>query len=248
MVRMHRRGRTQMRRNGLTELRCGRRCAVPISLVGLLAAAVGGCTAAAPMAVWQAGAERSVLADGRLDQDKIRLLSEAGLPTRARPELIVVGEYGVDLGSTLFHPVQRDALGVLVDVVSHESREWLIFLVGFVRRDTTWRYNADAVPVIENIQPVALTAGGGKARWAVGSANPEALRRYYANAARSMSQSPAHAAQGFPGPADEFRIVETEDELRVCEARTRACWALHLPHLPERRTPITRNGRPAAPR
>jgi hypothetical protein len=214
-----------------------------LALVAILA---GGCTTSSPLDAWQEEVRRLTLDNNGLNLDEIRLLPERGAPTRLRPAPIIIGCQAAD---SPFGSDRREAIGVLVDVWSDESREWLVFLLGIVRNETSWRYDPQRGPVIEDIRPVGLAFEANEPKWIVGPADPEAVRRYSPSDRHGRSVAgriSALKARGFPHVSDAFRITEAVGGLDVCEARTGACWTLPLPEPPSVRP--SPNGRSFGPR
>ncbi len=198
-------------------------------VLALVAVLAGGCTTTTPIDTWQEEVRRLTLDNDGLNLDEIRLLPERGAPTRLRPAPIIIGCQAAD---SPFASDRREAIGVLVDVWPHESREWLVFMLGIIRNETSWRYNPQRCPVIEDIRPVGLAFEADEPEWIVGPANPEALRRYSLTDRQGRSDdpgSPGLNVRGFPRVSDAFRITEAIGGLDLCEARTGACWNLPLP-------------------
>jgi hypothetical protein len=200
--------------------------------VALASIAAGGCTSTSPIEAWQHEAERIILRDDRLDLDRLRLLPVKGSPTRLRPAQIVIGAPEAGGSGGLFGSVRREVRGALVEVFPFGSREWLVFLLGVVRNESSWRYNPNGLTVIETIRPVALALDGAETTWVVGPPDSEAKQRYGSPTSRASSEDGTRAPgrpRSFPGLIDAFQVVETPGGLDVCEIRTGACWALPLP-------------------
>lgn len=202
---------------------------VPLGFVSVLA---GGCAATAPIDAWQQQVEGILVNGEGPNFDKVRLLGELGLRTRLRPGLIVVGDGDAGRGRPLLGSKEPEVRGVLVEVVSYGSRDWLVFLLGVVRRDSTRRYHPDGTAGIEDIRPVGLAFSGAQPTWVVGPADPEAARRYRSGDAWASSGAGERRRHGFPRWFDAFEVVEAPGGLNVCEAHTGACWALSLPAGP----------------
>ena len=201
-------------------------------LLGLASVWACGCASTPPIDAWQQRVEGIVLDEGSLNLDKVRLLGELGLPTRLRPALIIVGDGDPGRHSTLFGATKREARGALVDVFPYGSRDWLVFLLGVVRRHSTWRYHPEGTTTIEDIRPVGLALSGTEPIWEVGPPDPEAVKRYLSADSGAWWDEGKRHLYGFPRRVDAFEVVEAPGGVNVCETRTGACWALNLPADP----------------
>jgi len=198
---------------------------VPRLTFFLIATMGFGCASPNPWSAWRHAVERAVV-NAHGDPSALRHFPGGSRTDNLRPSPIIVSALG-NVGG------RRDVHGMLVDVIEHESKVYLVFLVGVVRREVTLGGAVGPAPRIEDIRLATTTLHRRDFDWSMGPRDPVAIERYVAPRSAPpgapVTVDPRHV---FPHSSDDLRIRSEGDWITVEEANSQASWTMRLPDSP----------------
>lgn len=186
----------------------GRFLTIASAAVVLFAA---GCSRTASLESWQ---ERLVQYSTNQHDGRMTFLSE--------PNALTGQHQFTVLGGASAHK-STDVTGVLLGRRSVEGRDWLIFLVGAIKKSA-----------VDDIRLAMLSDDGGPRQWIVGQADGDALKQYRQFKDRAWRSrhpdrsEPPWNAMSFPTEDDVFDLEVAGGTITAMHAASGARWTLAL--------------------
>jgi len=182
----------------------------PMCALTLAISIVAGCQRSVSIESWQKGLEQSV---AKQESGDLSFLRDRNSESSLR-QFTVIGAPSPE-NST-------DVTGVLMGRRAIDDRQWMIFLVGSVRKR-----------IVHDIRVAMLSDDGGSPRqWLVSRSDPEALKTYLRdknNAWRALHPGrtePPTDALSFPTEDDMFQLEVAGNTISVIHPKSGARWTL----------------------
>jgi hypothetical protein len=197
-----------------------------ICLCNLLAMLVltTGCAAKAPLPAWQHRLTQYITREGNGDPNILSDTTDLHSRRSLRPARITFGELDIPGRGIWPFVARRDANGVLLGRCRVGSHDWLVFLVGVIKR------RANHTAGLEDIRLLAFTIDQRGLCWRVAQDSPQALAQYLG----ALRSNDPDADSGylshitFPEATDEFSLAVSGDVVTATERTSGAEWTLRL--------------------
>ncbi|MCI0363051.1 MAG: hypothetical protein L0Y44_00605 [Phycisphaerales bacterium] len=166
------------------------------------------------MAEWRRGVQRHSSQESHGD---LSFLRESSIGDPSRPVFSMIGGDSPD-GST-------DVTGVLLSRRTIAGRDWLVFLVGSVKRRR-----------VEDIRIALRSDDDQKIKWIMGPSDREALASYIRQKENTWKDlhpertGPPLDAMSFPAESDVFKIEQQGNTITIREVTSSAHWNLTVPY------------------